>query len=160
MRLDLSGISLGYAADAVYRALRAGGCERARVEADGSVVIAGAPPPGREGWPTVIQAIPGPARSRTLPLSNTALAYSPNAALPNRDTDSASPVPRLLDPLTGRSAEGRTPAAVLAGGGATAQSVAWAAAVLGPSGAAALSAVEGTARVRFGTTAAAAPARR
>jgi hypothetical protein len=48
---------------------------------------------------------------------------------------------------------------VLAGGGATAQSVAWAAAVLGPSGMGTLSAVEGTARVRF-VTPPAAPARR
>jgi thiamine biosynthesis lipoprotein len=160
MRLELSGIATGYAADAVYRVLRAKGCERARVEAGGVVTIVGMAPPGQEGWRTVVQVIPGPARNRTLMLTNTALAYSPNAKLPNPGAGAAPPVPRLLDPVSGRSAEGRIPAVVLAGSGATAQSVAWAAAVLGPGGAPALSAVEGTARVRFATPAAAGPARR
>jgi thiamine biosynthesis lipoprotein len=155
MRLDLSGIARGYAADAMYRALRAGGRERARVESGGFVTVVGAPPPGREGWQTVIRVIPGTARNPTLSLSNTALAYTPDVTPAERR---AGAVPRLFDPVTGRSAEGRAPAAVLAGSGATAQSVAWAAGVLGPGGANTLSAVEGTARVRFATPAA--PTRR
>jgi thiamine biosynthesis lipoprotein len=156
MRLDLSGIAVGHAADAAYRVLRAGGCERAIIEA-GSVIIAGAAPPGREGWPTVIQGGPGPERDRTIPLSNTAVAFSPNTPLSARPAAPPPPVPRLIDPSSGRAADGRVPAAVLAGSGATAQSVAWAAAVLGPAGAGALTAAEGTARVRFGTAAPVSP---
>jgi thiamine biosynthesis lipoprotein len=151
MRMDLAGIAVGQAADEVYRVLRNNGCEHSKVEAD-RVVIAGAAPPGREGWSTVIEGAPGPPRSHTLALANTALAFSPNMHLPARAAQPPPASPRLIDPATGHSADGRVPAAVLAGSGATAQSVAWAAAILGPGGANVIASAEGTARVRFGTS--------
>lgn len=68
-RLDLGGIAKGYAADAALSVLRAHGFDRALVDAGGDIV-AGAPPPGRDGWRV---DLPG---GRSTELANGAVAVS------------------------------------------------------------------------------------
>ena len=148
MRIDLSGIARGYAVDQVFRQLRARGCEQSRVDA-GTVAVAGAPPRGRAGWTVAVHGTDGPGdKPRSLSLTRTAIAYSPNAV--RRSGPGLDPrVARLIDPVGGRSLDDRPPAAVLATSGAAAESVAYAAAVLGPERADVLAAVEGAPRIRF-----------
>ena len=148
MRIDPAGLARGYAVDQVFRKLRAQGCDRAKVNA-GNVMLAGSPPPGRDGWPTPIYGASGRKGTPAIPVTNMAVAFSTNMPLPA--SLGMPPPSRLIDPVSGRALDGRVPAAVLARSGATAESVAAAAAVLGPAGAQTLAAAEGGARIRFGT---------
>jgi thiamine biosynthesis lipoprotein len=148
MRIDPAGLARGYAVDQVFRNLRAHGCDRAKVDA-GNVILVGTPPPGRQGWPTVIHGATGPKGTPSMPLTNMAAAFSSNMRFPA--SLGMPPPARLIDPVSGRALDGRVPAAVLARSGATAESVAAAAVVLGPTGVQTLAAAEGGARIRFGT---------
>lgn len=150
MRIDASGIARGYAVDQIFRQLRRHGCEQSMVEA-ANVNVVGEAPPGRVGWTVTIYGLnTDGGKARSLPLSRTAIAVSPNADVPE---DSAAaghrPVPRLIDPVAGRSLDDRPAAIVLATSGAAAESAAYAAAVLGLERADVLAAAEGAARVRF-----------
>ena len=58
LKLDFGGIGKGYAADEALRVLRAHGLGSAIIELGGDVV-AGDPPPGRDGWTVTIGGVPG-----------------------------------------------------------------------------------------------------
>ncbi|MEM9701179.1 MAG: FAD:protein FMN transferase, partial [Planctomycetota bacterium] len=80
VRIDLGGLAKGYAADAAAAVLREQGVTRFLIDAGGDLV-AGDPPPGRDGWriglpdPTDPDAPP----TRFLLLSNAAVATSGDA---------------------------------------------------------------------------------
>jgi thiamine biosynthesis lipoprotein len=148
MRLDPAGIALGYAADQVMEQLRLRGCERARVEV-GNVVLVGAAPPGAEGWTVGLRNVPSPREPRSVTLVDAAVAFSPGARPPGKtNAGSSSRIP-LISPTNGRPVP-LVPVAVVARRAAHAQSVAAAAAVLGPGAGESLSRNVRGARVRFG----------
>ena len=150
MRIDASGIARGYAVDQIFRQLRGHGCEQSKVET-ANVTVVGEAPPGRQGWTVTIYGLNSDGgRPRSLPLTRTAIAVSPNADILRNSTSADHPfVPRLIDPVAGRSLDDRPAAIVLATSGAAAESAAYAAAVLGLERADVLAAAEGAARVRF-----------
>lgn len=127
MRLDLGGIAKGYAADQALQALRAHGLDRALVTLGGEVV-AGAPPPGRDGW-TVALRTPGP-EERPLSLRD-------GAASTSGDDEQWVEVggrrySHVFDPRTGWALEGRRSVTVVAREGILADALATALSVLGP----------------------------
>lgn len=73
MRLDMGGIGKGYAADAALDHLRALGFPATLVDAGGDVV-AGAPPPGEDGWR--VELPPGSPGSCVMTLAHAAMATS------------------------------------------------------------------------------------
>jgi thiamine biosynthesis lipoprotein len=147
MRIDTAGLARGYAADAMFRALRDNGCPQARVDA-GNVAVVGAPPPGRAGWTVAVYGIAdSKGRPPSLTLSRTAVAYWPWPPAAARE---AGVLPPVIDPVTGRPLPGRTPTAVMAPGGSIAEGAAAMASVLGPGGYRTLTAAEGGAKVQFG----------
>lgn len=150
MRLDPAGLVRGYAADEVFRELRRHGCDRAKVDA-GNVILAGTPPPGRTGWAVPLPGVVRGGEATSVTMTNTAVARAGAAPSAGRaDPESWPAVGRVVDPSSGRQLEGRVPVVVLARSGASAESVAAAALVLGPAGSDSLAAAESGARIRFG----------
>ncbi|HVQ29818.1 MAG TPA: FAD:protein FMN transferase [Vicinamibacteria bacterium] len=127
MRLDLGGIAKGYAADEALRTLRGHGFERALVTLGGEVV-AGSPPPGRDGW-TVAVATPGAARA---PLSLREAAASTSGDAEQWVEIGGRRYSHIFDPRTGRALEGRRSVTVVAREGILADALATALSVLGP----------------------------
>ena len=127
MRLDLGGIAKGYAADEALKALRAHGLDRALVTLGGEVV-AGSPPPGREGW-TVAVATPG-AHEAPLSLHDGAASTSGDAE--QWVEIGGHRYSHVFDPRTGLALEGRRSATVVARAGILADALATALSVLGP----------------------------
>lgn len=147
MRLDPAGIARGYAADQVMRQLRLHGLERARVEV-GNVVLVGAAPPGSEGWTVGLRNVPGPREPRTVTLADAAIAFSPGTR-PSASRNARRNVPPpLISPTNGRPVP-PVAVVVVSRHAAHAQSVATAAAVLGPDAGESLSR-NVRARIRFG----------
>jgi thiamine biosynthesis lipoprotein len=146
MRIDLSGIAVGYAVDEVMRLFRLHHCDRARVDA-GDVVFVGVAPPGAQGWAVSLRDVAPTGGPRTILLDRRAIALAglsrsrPAAAL-------------TTDPASGRAVPAPAPApapvAVMAPLAVTAQPVAAAAAALGPGAADTLARAEPSARIRFG----------
>jgi thiamine biosynthesis lipoprotein len=64
-RLDLGGIGKGYAVDRMAESLEEWGIACALLHGGQSSVLAGEPPPGREGWPLTLSA-PSPGDERVL----------------------------------------------------------------------------------------------
>ena len=141
MRLDLDGIARGYATDQLMQQLRLHGCDQSKVEAAG-VQFLGAPPPDGQ-WSVPLGATAPPNGPRAMPLDRAAAAFVGIGSLRGRD-----PVP-TVDPRTGVAVGRVVPLLVVARSAAVAESVAAAAAVLGPAGAETLTRAEPTARVRF-----------
>ena len=148
MRLDPAGIVRGYAADQVMQLLRQHGCERARIET-ANLVLLGAVPPGAEGWTVGLRDVPGPREPRSLELAEAAVAFSPARPARGRDGPRGGRPPRLISPTNGRPVP-PVPVAVVARRAAHAESVAAAAAVLGPDAGELLSRNVRGARIRFG----------
>ncbi len=119
MRLDLGGIAKGYIADEALTVLKAYGQPHALVDLGGDVV-AGAPPPGTEGW-TV--AMP----NQTVPLVHAALATSGDTYR-HIEVDGVR-YSHIVDPTTGLGVTHRTavtvhaPTAMVADAWASALSV-------------------------------------
>ena len=145
MRLDPAGIAVGYAADQMMQQLRRHGCERARVEA-GNVVLVGAAPPASPGWTVGLRNVPGPREPRSVVLTDAAVAFSAGA---RRQASRPATSPALISPTNGRPVP-PVPVVVVARHAAHAQSVASAAAVLGPDAGQLLSRNVRGVRVRFG----------
>ena len=141
MRLDLTGIARGYAVDQVMRQLRLHGCDRARVDAE-NVVFVGLPPPGRAGWPVSLRGS-GPRVATGAILERRAIAFAGIGGTSRRRSQ------MMVDPASGRRIANVSPVAVAAPSGATAQSVATLAVVLGSGSAETLARIEPLARVRF-----------
>ena len=125
VRLDLGGIAKGYAADEALAVLRSRGITRALIDAGGDVV-AGDPPPGRDGWAVGL----GGEGEGTIALANGAVATSGDA-YKFTEIDGVR-YSHIVDPRTGLGLTDRSTVTVLAPTGMTADALASAVSVLGP----------------------------
>ena len=131
MKLDLGGIAKGYASDAAVHALRAGGIDRSLVAGAGDVV-AGGPPPGRDGWTIGIAPLenPGSSPERFLLLRDAAVSTSGDA---ERFVEiDGKRYSHIVDPRTGLGVVDRSSVTVVARDGPTADALATAVYALGP----------------------------
>ena len=129
MRLDLGAIGKGYALDAALDVLRARGLERALVVGGGDI-LAGDPPPGRDGWR--IQVQPHGAADG----SESALILANEAVATSGDVEQYVVIEgrrfaHIVSPFTGLGLERPTSATVIGPTGARADALATAACVLG-----------------------------
>ncbi|HUG90505.1 MAG TPA: FAD:protein FMN transferase [Planctomycetaceae bacterium] len=131
MRLDLGGIAKGYAADEALRVLNEHGVTRALIAAAGDIV-AGDPPPDRDGWRIGIAPLDSPEGppSRYLRLENAAVSTSGDA-FQYVEIEGVR-YSHIVDPRTGLGLTTRSSVTVVARDGITADSLASAASVLGP----------------------------
>jgi len=128
MRLDLGGIAKGYAGDEAIASLRKAGLTRALFEAGGDIV-ASDPPPGKLGWLVRINS-PGPDTPPVIQIANVGVSTSGDSeqfALIDGVRYS-----HIVDPRTGIGLTDRIVATVIALNGTTADSLATALCVLGP----------------------------
>jgi thiamine biosynthesis lipoprotein len=130
MKLDLGGIAKGFAAGEAHAVLKAHGVDRALVAAAGDIVVSG-PPPGRDGWRIGIAPLdPTRPPERVLVLHDAAVSTSGDAerfvVIDGRRYG------HIIDPRTGEGIIRRASVTVVARDGATADSLATAAFVLGP----------------------------
>lgn len=130
MRLDLGGLAKGYAAREAVSALRALGHGRCLVDVGGDLV-AGDPPPGREGWRVTVDA--GVGEAGTIVLANAAASTS-------GDREQFVEIEgvrysHVIDPRTGLGSTIRAEACVIARDGAVSDALATAMCVVGADGA-------------------------
>lgn len=134
MRLDLGGIAAGYAADEALRVLREHGVSRALIDASGDIV-AGEPPPHHDAWrvalPELVDLDGGQhGKPAYIALKNAAVANSGDTAqFVEIDGKRYS---HIVDPKTGLGLQNRASVTVIAPDGITADSLATAVRVLGP----------------------------
>ena len=129
-RLDLGGIAKGHALDEVLAVLNKHGLRQALVSAGGDIV-AGAAPPGKEGWRVALIDLREEAKSEFLWLANGAVATSGD--LYQFLEADGTRYSHIVDPRTGRALTEQRLVHVLAPDGITADSLATAISVLGPS---------------------------
>lgn len=130
MRLDLGGIAKGYAVDQAMALLRKRGITRALVDGGGDI-LAGDPPPGREGWVIAIQALrPGGEPGPRVVLARRAIATSGD--LEQAVVIDGRRYSHIVDPRTGLALTGPSSVTVLAPDCMTADALATAVSVLGP----------------------------
>ena len=129
-RLDLGGIGMGYTADRVLDLLRDRGIRAALVDASGDVAAAGRPPDSA-GWLVAVAglAAAGPAAA-SIELADAAVTTSGDA-FQAVEIDGVR-YSHIVDPRTGLGVAGPTAVTVIAADGATADALATAASVLGP----------------------------
>jgi thiamine biosynthesis lipoprotein len=125
MRLDLGGIAKGFAGDAALQVLASRGVRRALFEAGGDI-IAGAPPPGQDGW-----KVRWP-EGFDVSLRRGALSTSGDTA--QWVEIGGRRYSHVVDPRTGLGLSNRWMATVFAPDGATADALSTAATVTGPRG--------------------------
>ncbi|MFO0952632.1 MAG: FAD:protein FMN transferase [Isosphaeraceae bacterium] len=141
MKLDLGGIAKGYASQAAVDVLRRQGLTQCLIAGAGDIV-AGDPPPGRDGWTVGIAPLDAPNAPprRFLSLKNAAVSTSGDAerfvVIDGRRYS------HIVDPRTGLGVVDRCSVTVVARDGATADALATAVFVQGP--AKGLSLVEAT----------------
>jgi thiamine biosynthesis lipoprotein len=132
MRLDLGAIAKGYILQEALRAMRALEVTRALVESGGDIV-AGDPPPGREGWHVEVEGADTAFARRAAHLTNAALASSgPSSQFVEINGVRYS---HIVDPRTGLGVTSTRVARVIAEDAATADALATALTVLGERGA-------------------------
>jgi FAD:protein FMN transferase len=131
MQLDLGGIGKGYAADEAVKVLRKKGLTRVLVAAAGDIV-AGDPPPDKEGWTVGIAPLGRPRNepSRFVLLNNSAVSTSGDAE--QYVEVGGKRYSHIVDPRTGQAILGQFSATVTARKGIDADSLAKVVAVLGP----------------------------
>lgn len=131
MRLDLGGIAAGYAADEAMKILKARGVEHALIDISGDI-LAGEPPPGRDGWRIGFDAQGGaegpPARYASL--RGAALTVSGDAF--QHVVIDGRRYSHIVDPRTGLGLTDQSSVTVIAPDCITADSLATAVSVLGP----------------------------
>jgi thiamine biosynthesis lipoprotein len=116
VELDLGGIAKGYAVDRVVALLKERGVVAALVSAGGSTLYGLGAPPGRRGWGVSIQDPVDPRRiGSTVRLKDRALSVSGSAE--KSVLVSGRSYSHIMDPRTGRPAEGVLSVAVLASSG-------------------------------------------
>jgi thiamine biosynthesis lipoprotein len=131
MRLDLGGIAMGYAADEALAVLRKHGVTRALIDGSGDIVV-GDPPPDASGWKIGIAPLDSKAGppSRYVLLANAAVTTSGDAwqyvELNGRRYS------HIVDPHTGLGLTTRSSVTIIARDCITADSLATAVSVLGP----------------------------
>jgi thiamine biosynthesis lipoprotein len=133
MRLDLGGIAKGYALDEALKVLYAHGLRRALVTGGGDMA-AGEPPPGKRGWrievaPPDVTNAPPPCY---LSLARAGLATSGD--LFQHLEIAGQRYSHILDPRTGVGLTDHSLVTVIARDGMTADSLATAVSVVGPTG--------------------------
>ncbi len=131
MKLDLSAIAKGYAADEALRILKARGHPIALVDAGGDIAL-GEPPPGKKGWTVAIDEVPGQpgtARRRVV-LAKEAIATSGDAY--QFVEIGGERYSHIVDPKTGLGVRGAASATVIARDCLTADELATSLCVLPP----------------------------
>ncbi len=131
MKLDLGAIAKGYAADEALAVLRERGLSRALVSGGGDMAV-GDPPPGKKGWR--IEVAPLDATNappaRFVLLANAGLATSGDL-FQHVEIDGVR-YSHIVDPRTGIGLTDHSLVTVIARDGMTADSLATAVSVLGP----------------------------
>lgn len=133
MKLDLGGIAKGFASDEAVKVLRREGHPRALVAGAGDIV-AGDPPPGRDGWTVSIAPLdpsaPGAAPEGVLELRNAAVSTSGDS---ERYVEiGGRRYSHIVDPRTGVGVVDRCAVTVVAADGATADALDTAVYIMGP----------------------------
>jgi thiamine biosynthesis lipoprotein len=129
-RLDLGGIAKGHALDEALAVLKKQGLRQALVSAGGDIV-AGAAPPGKKGWRVALIGLREEAKPELLWLANGAVATSGDLfQFLEIDGKRHS---HIVDPRTGTALTEQRLVHVLAPDAITADSLATAISVLGPS---------------------------
>lgn len=146
MRLDLGGIGMGYAIDRAMDVLAGHGIKAAMIDASGDIAVSHAPP-GSTGW-RIAMAPLGKTQDQPvaqhLLLTNAAVTTSGDA-FQSVEIDGTR-YSHIVDPRTGIGVVGQTAVTVIAPDCTTADALATAASVLGPSaGLAAVAATPGCA---------------
>ncbi|MEO6810141.1 MAG: FAD:protein FMN transferase [Isosphaeraceae bacterium] len=131
MKLDLGGIAKGFASDEALATLRRQGIRQALVAGAGDIA-AGDPPPGAKGWTVGIAPLeaPGARPSRFLALSHACVSTSGDAE--RFVVIDGVRYSHIVDPGTGLGLTRRASVTVVTNDGATSDSLATAATVLGP----------------------------
>jgi thiamine biosynthesis lipoprotein len=131
MKLDLSAIAKGYAADEALRILKAKGCPAALLDAGGDIAV-GEAPPGKKGWTVAIDAVPGQPGTarRTVVLAKKAIATSGDAY--QFVEIGGERYSHIVDPKTGLGVRGAASATVIARDCLTADALATSLCVLSP----------------------------
>lgn len=126
IQLDLGGIGKGFAADAALETLQHEGISSCLIDMSGDIV-AGDPPPGRDGWR--ISVAHGDGSALELTLANVAVATSGDTEQ-HVEIDGAR-YSHIVDPHTGLGLTTRAAVTVIAPTGTQADALASAACVLG-----------------------------
>jgi thiamine biosynthesis lipoprotein len=130
MRLDFGGVVKGFAADEALKLLREQGISRALVNASGNMTL-GHPPPDQEGWRIGVAPLqPEDPPTRILLLSNCGVATSGDAW--QSVEIGGQRYSHIVDPQTGLGLTDRSSVTVVARDGMTADVLATAVCVLGP----------------------------
>lgn len=130
MRLDVGGIGMGYAVDEALKLLRAEGITSALIDASGDIG-ASDPPPGQCRWRIGIAPLRGTGPpSRYVELANNAVTTSGDAFQSVQIGDKH--YSHIVDPHTGLGLTDHTAVTVIASDCITADGVATAVCVLGP----------------------------
>lgn len=132
MRLDLGGIAKGYAADEALAELARHGIDRALVAAAGDIAL-GAPPPGRRGWTVSVGDIDAPGAPDALRLELAHCGVSTSGDIFQFVEIDGVRYSHIVDPRTGIGLTNHCLVTVVAPDGITADSLATAISVLGPS---------------------------
>jgi len=128
MQLDVGGIAKGFAADEAAAVLAARRFKRVLVAAGGDVV-AGDPPPGRDGWVVAVVGL-GPSAVSSVTLRNQAVSTSGDAE--QHVEVNGVRYSHILDPRTGQALVGRSSVTVIARNGISSDSLATALSVMEP----------------------------
>lgn len=131
--LDLGGIAKGYAVDRVVRLLERRRVAAALISSGGSTVYAVGAPPGRDAWDVEIQD-PIDARKTALTVKLKDRALSVAGSSEKFFEVDAVRYSHIMDPRTGRPAQGVLSVAVLAPSGTAGDALDDAFFVLGPEG--------------------------
>jgi thiamine biosynthesis lipoprotein len=132
VELDLGGIAKGYAVDRAARVLRQNGVEAALVSAGGSTTVALGTPPDRDGWPVTVQD-PVDARRTAFTTLLRDRAISVAGSSEKFFEEGGVKYSHIMDPRTGKPAQGVLSVVVLTGSGTAGDALDDALFVLGPS---------------------------
>jgi len=131
VELDLGGIAKGYAVDRVVAMLKRRGIATALISAGGSTIYGLGAPPGREAWDVTIQ---DPIDARTFALTVRLKDRAVSVAGSSEKSFEADGLTysHIMDPRTGKPAQGVLSVAVLASTGTAGDALDDAFFVLGP----------------------------
>jgi thiamine biosynthesis lipoprotein len=131
VEIDLGGIAKGYAVDRVVALLERRQIAAALVSAGGSTIYALGAPPDRDGWSVAVQDPLDPRTNAiTVPLKDRALSIAGSS---EKSFESGGVIySHIMDPRSGRPAQGTLSVAVLADSGTAGDALDDAFFVLGP----------------------------
>lgn len=129
MRLDAGGIGMGYAADRAMNVLEEHLITSAMIDASGDILVSAAPP-GTDGWRILVAPLRSGGEGETITLINAAVTTSGDA-FQAVEIDGVR-YSHIVDPRTGLGVHGPSAVTVIAPDAASADALATAASVLGP----------------------------